>query len=199
MISTIWAPVIAALGASLLTGFFGFGLEWWRERKAAKAALAERRSHAYSKLLVESTATMHLVSSMHSIMQTRSGLREGVNVLTRQYKVLDPFEFARWFTTESQPLFEAWSEVWAVGSKEAIAEANDLVAKCGEVMGAGAQHGNAVPPWMRGIVGEKWSQAQLDEWETTMRALAVSRKRLGEIARKELGVEAVNLFNVSSG
>ncbi|MGO8949588.1 MAG: hypothetical protein ACLQUY_18440 [Ktedonobacterales bacterium] len=35
---------------------------------------------------------------------------------------------------------------------------------------------------------------QLDQWQAEERALAVSRKRFGEIARKELGVEAVNLF-----
>ena len=36
--STIWAPVIAALGASLLTGVFTLGVEWWRDWKAAKVA-----------------------------------------------------------------------------------------------------------------------------------------------------------------
>jgi hypothetical protein len=135
--SAIWAPVIAALGASLLTGFFTFGLEWWREWKAAKSALAERRSRAYSKLLVESTSILQLVSNMHIAMEARSGLREGINVMTGKLKPLDPLEFARWLGAESQPLFEAWSEVWAVGTKEAIAEANDLVAKCADVMGAG--------------------------------------------------------------
>jgi hypothetical protein len=93
-----------------------------------------------------------------------------------------------------QPLWEAWSEVWAVGSEEAIAEANDLINKCGEVIGAGAQRGQGRPMWLQALAGEKWTPEQLDQWQAEERALAVSRKRVGEIARKELGVEAVNLF-----
>ena len=85
-------------------------------------------------------------------------------------------------------------QVWAVGSEAAIAEANDLVAHCGEVMGAATQHGRALPAWLRTLVGEKWSREQLTQWQEEMRGLAASRKRFGEIARKELGVEAVNLF-----
>ena len=66
----------------------------------------------------------------------------------RKYKALDPLELARWQITEMQPLWEAWSEVWAVGSEEAIAEANDLINKCGEVIGAGAQRGQGRPMWL---------------------------------------------------
>ena len=39
---TIWAPVIAALGASLLTGFFGFGGIWWQQQRLNKAAETQR-------------------------------------------------------------------------------------------------------------------------------------------------------------
>ena len=127
-------------------------------------------------------------------MEYRSGLREGLNVLSGKYKALDPLELARWQITEMQPLWEAWSEVWAVGSEEAIAEANDLINKCGEAIGAGAQRGQGRPMWLQALAGEKWTPEQLDQWQAEERTLAVPRKRFGEIARKELGVEAVNLF-----
>src|SRR5262245_41706365 len=48
--------------------------------------------------------------------------------------------------------------------------------------------------WLQALAGEKWTPEQLDQWQAEERALAVSRKRVGEIARKELGVEVVNLF-----
>ena len=127
-------------------------------------------------------------------MQFRSGVRETLNMTIGRSKPLDPLELAQWQSKEMQPMFDAWSEVWAVGSKEAIAAANDLVAKCGDVMGAGTQHGNAVPSWLRAITGEKWSQQQLDQLQAEMRALAAARKQFGEIARRETGAEIVDLF-----
>src|SRR5690349_10811902 len=124
--SDIWAPVIAALGSALLTGFIAFGLEWWRSREAEKSALAERRSRAYSSLLAQSASVMELASHLHIIMEIRSGLRESINTTIGKSKPLDPLDLANWIRAETQPVYEAWSEVWAVGSKEAIAEANDL-------------------------------------------------------------------------
>jgi len=192
--SDIWVPVVAALGASLLTGLVAFGMEWWRSRKVGKSGLADRRSRAYSTLLTRSTTVMQLATNLHVAMELRSGLREGINVTAGIRKALDPLELADRLNTEMQPLYEAWSEVWVVGSKEAIAEVNDLIARCGAVMGAATQRGKARPLWLVAITGEKWTQAQLDEWQEEMRGLAEARRILGVIARKETGVEMVDLF-----
>jgi hypothetical protein len=192
--SDIWAPVVAALGSSLLTGLVAFGLEWWRSKKAAKSALSERRSRAYSMLLTRSTFLMQLASDLHLMMEIRSGLKEGLNVTMGTQKALDPLELADRLGAEVRPLYEAWSEVWVVGSKEAVAEANDLVARCGEAMGAATQRGNARPFWLRAILGEKWTQAQLVQWQKEQGGLAEARRRFGAIARKETGVEITDLF-----
>jgi hypothetical protein len=80
--SNIWAPVVAALGASLLTGGFGFGVVWWQAQQAKKSALSERRSRAYSMLLVQSASVMRMARGIHVTMEYRSGLREGLNVLS---------------------------------------------------------------------------------------------------------------------
>ena len=37
---TIWAPVVAAIGASLLTGLFTWGASWWVERRRDRLAKA---------------------------------------------------------------------------------------------------------------------------------------------------------------
>src|SRR5260370_14027187 len=159
--SNLWVPVIAALGSSFLTGLVAFGLEWWRSYRADKSARAERRSRAYSMLLTRSIVISQLASDLHFTMEVRSGLGAGVNLL----KPLDPLELADRLRAEAQPLYEAWSEVWVVGSKEAISEANDLVAHCGDVMGAATQQGEARSEFLRRIAGEKWTQEQLDNWQ----------------------------------
>jgi len=145
-------------------------------------------------LLTRSTIIAHLASDLHIAMQLKSGLTESLNVAMGITKKLDPLELADRLRAELQPLYEAWTEVWMVGSKEAIPEANDLVNHCGEVMGAATQKGEARPLFLKVIVGEKWTQKQLDQWQNELRGLAEARKRLGIIARKELGVEVADLF-----
>lgn len=186
--------LIAALGSSALTGAVAFGLEWWRSNRAGKAAQADRRSHAYSMLLTRSIIIAHLAADLHAVMEIRSGIKEGIDVTLRLQKALDPLEMQDRMRAEILPLYEAWSEVWVVGSKEAIPEANDLVARCGAVVGAATQRGKAHSMWLRGITGEKWTQQQLDQWQAEQRGLAEARKRLGDVARRETGVEVVDLF-----
>lgn len=192
--SNLWVPVIAALGSSFLTGLVAFGLEWWRSYRADKSARAERRARAYSMLLAQSGVIAYVASGLHLTMQVRSGLGEGLNVMLGKRNLLDPLELTDRLRAELQPLYEAWSEVWAVGSKEAISEANDLVARCGDVMGVATQQGEARPGLLRMIAGEKWTQEQLDQWQEELRGLAEARRRLGVIARREVGVEVADLF-----
>lgn len=192
--SDLWIPVIAALGSAFLTGSIAFGVEWWHSFRANKSALAERRSRAYSTLLNQSIMVANLASNLHITMELRSGLKEGLNVTIGKHKALDPLELTDQFSTKLQPLYEAWSEVWMVGSKEAIAEANDLVARCGALMDVATQHGEARSGILRAIIGEKWTQKQLDTWQEELHGFAEVRRKLGVIARKETGVEVVDLF-----
>jgi hypothetical protein len=84
-----------------------------------------------------------------------------------------------------------------IGSKEAIAAANDVVDQCGVVMGVATERGKAMPSVLRDIIGEKWTQEQLDQWEKELRILALARKRLGEVARRETGMKIAELFTPS--
>jgi len=186
--------LIAALGGSALTGAVAFGLEWWRSNRAGKAAQAERRSRAYSMLLTRSIIFANLAADLHAVMEIRSGIKEGIDVTLGLQKALDPLEMQFRLRAEILPLYEAWSEVWVVGSKEAIPEANDLVSRCGAVVGAATQRGKAQAKWLRGITGEKWTQQQLDQWQAELHGLAEARKQLGGVARRETGVEVVDLF-----
>jgi hypothetical protein len=195
--SDLWIPVIAALGGSALTGLLGFGLLWWQSHRAEQSALSERRARAYSILLARSGVIVHVAMGFHTTMQFRSGLAEGVNVMLGKQKPLDPLELTERIRADIEPLYEAWSEVWAVGSKEAIIEANILVDKCGDVMSAATRPGEAMPRFMQIIAGEKWTQTQLDQWAKEVSALAEARRRLAITARREAGVEVAELFTIS--
>jgi hypothetical protein len=190
----LWVPVIAALGSSALTGMVAFGFEWWRSSRAERSALSERRVRSYSMLLARSGIIAHVASELHIAMEARSGLREGLGVTLGIQKPLDPLELADRLRADLQPLYEVWSEVWVVGSKEAIPDANDLVAQCGTVMGAATQRGEARPGLLRMIAGEKWTQEQLDQWAKELRGLAEARRRFAVTARREAGVEVAELF-----
>ncbi len=192
--SDLWIPVIAALGSSALTGMVAFGLEWRHSFRAEKSAQSERRVRAYYMLLARSGVIVFTAGGLHTMMEARSGLREGLNVTLGIQKPLDMLELTDLLRTDLQPLYEAWSEVWAIGSKEAIAEANDLVARCGSVMGAATRRGETRPALLRFLTGEKWTQEQLNQWNEELKGLAVARKRLAAIARQEAGVEIADLF-----
>lgn len=195
--SDLWLPVIAALGSAALTGIVAFRIEWWRSFRAEKAALAERRARAYSTLLAQAGVVAFIAHGLHIMMETRSGLREDLNVTLGRQKPIDSLELIDQLRANLQPLYEAWSEVWVVGSKEAIAVTNDVVDQCGAVMGVATQRGKAMPSVLRNIVGKKWTQEQLKQWEKELRILALARKRLGEIARRGTGMQIAELFTRS--
>ncbi len=196
-IPVIGIPVIAALGSSALTGLVAFGLEWWRSYRAGKLEQSERKARAYSTLLARSGVIVYVIYGLHALMEVRSGLGEGLSVTLRIQKPTDPMKLINRLRADLEPLYEAWSEVWIVGSKQAIREANDLVAQCGVVMGAATQRGEARPELLRMIAGEKWTKAQLDQWEKELRVLAEARRRLAVTARREAGVEVADLFTAS--
>ena len=192
--SDLWVPVIAALGSSALTIVAAFGLEWWRSSRAKKLALSERRARAYSMLLTRSGVIVYVAWGLHTTTEVRSGLGEGLNVTLGIRKPLDPLELTDRLRVDLEPLYDAWSEVWVAGSKEAISEANDLVVQCGVVMGAATQRGEARPGLLRLLAGEKWTQEQFDQWGKELRDLAEARRRLAVTARRESGVEVAELF-----
>jgi hypothetical protein len=193
-IPTIWAPVIAALGSASLTGAVAFGLEWGRSRRASKAALAERRARAYSSLISVAGVIAHTAAGLHAAMAVRSGIGESVDVLMGKRRLLEPLELINFLRADTEPLYRAWADVWTIGSPLAIGPANDVVDKCASVMGAATTRGVGATRLVRTLVGEKWTRAQLDEWQMEVRALADARRRLAEVARAELGIEVAELF-----
>jgi hypothetical protein len=185
---------VAALGASALTGAVAFGLEWRQSRQRERATTAARRQAAYGKLLSVSGLIGHTAGTLHLTVELRSGLKEGLDVALRHRKPVDPIELMELMRRDLEPLYEAWSEVWLVGTPEAIQIANAVVERSGRVVAAGTSQNEARNRLLRYLVGERWSQDEIDAFQAEIEGLASARKRLAEVARGEIGVDATELF-----
>jgi hypothetical protein len=170
--------VIAALGSSALTGLVALGLEWWRSFLARKAARAERRSRAYSLLLTRSMVVAHQARDLHRLIEVRSALPGSISTTSLAEQLIPPLEAQmNQLRIEVVPLYEAWFEVWVVGSQAAIREADELFTRCVALMESADQR----------------TPQQMEHWQEAARGVAQARWRLAKIARKEIGVEVADL------
>lgn len=191
----IWAPVLAAIGASLLTGSLAVGLDLLRRRADRDDARHGHRREAYLDFLSRSADVIFVAGSIRLTMQLRSGLSEGINVTTRQLKALDPWEFMRELRDEvTGPLNHAWSQVWLFGTGQSIQAANKVMAMTGEVLGTASRTGTARSGFARWLHGVKWTADEETAFNASLRDFAVARKQFADIARHELGSEVVDLF-----
>jgi hypothetical protein len=191
-----WVPVIAALGASALTGLIAFGLDALRAHRDNTERLTERRARAYSQMLSHAAAFALAVGAMHLTAQLRSGFTEGLDVTLHHRKPVDPLELHDWLMRELGPMLEALSEIWVVGTQESVEAGNDLMKKCNDVLGLGTNRGKVPSRFVRIFVGEKWSTEQRKVFDEAAKVMADARKRLAEVARRELGVGFAALFTV---
>jgi hypothetical protein len=63
-------------------------------RRAGGAAFAERRQAAYQRLFTASALLGHTADAMRVTVEARSGLKEGLSVMTGQRRPVDPFELS---------------------------------------------------------------------------------------------------------
>ncbi len=198
--STIWAPVAAALGASLLTGLLLFGVEKWRAHLGENSAKQERRARAYASLL--SASAVILISTAGGLRlarKTRTGVAEGVAVTTRMRKLMDPLEFTDWIRRDTMPLFEAWAEIWVIGTPNAVDAANDIVSRCASIIGLASEQGSGRVGVARWLLGEEPAADQVERFNAEVKLLALARKSLGDIARREAGAAGAHLLPEEDG
>jgi hypothetical protein len=120
-------------------------------------------------------------------MHLRSGLKEGLDVTFHHRKPVDPMELYDWMDKDLGPLHEAWSEVWGVGSQEAIVAADRLVSACGEFTSSAASL-NPEGGWLAKLIkGEVWSEEQKKAYDAALKELARARVDFAKVMRVELG------------
>lgn len=133
---SLWVPVVAALGAALLTTLGALLLEAQRQRAAARAASVQRRRTAYIGLIQAAHGTLTLGQVLRSVLKVQSGLDDSISVLIRLRKAVNPFDLAWRLADELTPLLNAQAGVLACGSPRAVSAAKDVVTSASQYLQA---------------------------------------------------------------
>jgi hypothetical protein len=188
--------VIAALGASALTGLASLGVvafqEWRRDKAANQAALRA----AIAELLARSLAFTLRAQTLASTGRNRSGPTEVLDVLMYHRKPIDFPEMHDWMAQDWTPLNVALSAIWIRWDQEGVRLANDLVGKCADLFEVSLADQPARKGWERlrwWSAGRRWTPEWLADYQHAVRELDESRKRLADYARGKLGQESVDL------
>lgn len=182
-----WIPVIAALGASVLTTVALVSVEFLRQHDARAGGAQEKKREAYSRFLAESASFITLASEVHTLRKLGTGVRASV-------RIGDGLAFIQRFNRDIEPLLHAWSSVWLSGSAEAITATNRLIDATTPAMSMASAKGAALPALVANFLGERWTDQQERDFHEALRQVALRRKDFGEIARKEMGEPAGDLF-----
>jgi hypothetical protein len=189
--------LIAALGASALTGLASLGVVWFQEWRRGKASERDALRASVQELLSRSMAVAMRASTVGETMRIRSGLKEGFDIAMRHRKLLDGLELHDWMAQDLAPLNAALSDIWTRDNQEGVRLANEVVNKCMDLLGASTarqQVNGSLERMRRWAMGEKWTPEMLAEYNRAIRELAEARKRYAEHARARLGHAAVELF-----
>lgn len=184
---SVWVPVVAALGASLLTFLGSWVLEGQRRRGESGQSRLDSRRDAYVQLLTAANGVLLLGQGVRSILMADSGLGASLAELARLRRATDVRELVFSITAEVRPLLDARARVLTCGtvaaaeaaSKVAVA-ATDYLAVAGEMSTAQrALHG--VLPWRPNAKQEQALQLRLDAvGEAVAAFVAVVRRETGE-------------------
>jgi hypothetical protein len=186
-VNSAWIPVIAALGASLLTTVAVVGVELLRQHDASHSAAQGKRREAYSQFLAASGTFINLATEVHTIRRLATGLLAAA-------RIKDGVEFVKQFDRELEPLMHAWSSVWLSGSGAAIRAANRLMDATTSAMSMASAQGTAVPSLVARFVGERWTEEQERDFHEALRKLGLLRGEFADVVRRELREPSVDLF-----
>jgi hypothetical protein len=194
-LNAVWAPVVAALGASLLTMLGTWGLYQLQRRHTSRAAERQGQFAAYLEVLSRSFTFALRASALGDAMRLRSGLGEGLSIALWHSRPLDPLDLHDWMDKDYRPLTDAWTQVWAVGTQQAIDAADGVMMACRELMTTATDR--PVRGWIlrayKGLVGEVWTKEQLAKYDSALTKLAEERVAFLKVLRREMGNDVVEL------
>lgn len=198
MRGAVWAPVIAAVGASGLTVLGSFWINHWQTGRREASQLASARRAAYARLLAVTGLMVHSGWMLRVTMEMRSGLAEGVDVALHLRKPIEGSDVDNWLRRDLEPLYAAWSEVWTIGSAQGVAVANDIVDCVGALIGGATNRGESRSGLAARLLGEKWTDEQVRQWLEVADVLGEKRRYLAALARDEVGLEVADFVAEAS-
>jgi hypothetical protein len=188
---------VAALGSAALTGLASLGVVGFQEWRRNKTSGRLAREAAIITILARSLDVAQRARVLGDTMKLRSGLGEGIAVTGLFRRPFDPMAMFDWLAQDSRPLNEALVAIWTSADKETVRLANKVVFHCADLLSASTARqptATAGEQSRRFVIGERWTDEMLADYETAIQTLARARKHLAEHTRKALGRDAVDLF-----
>jgi hypothetical protein len=133
---SLWVPVVAALGAALLSTVGSFGVVWTQRRHDAKTGATAAKFTAYNDMQTRALSFAFRAQALGGAGRFRSGISEGLDVALRMRKPADILELYDWLDAEGGPMREVYSRICAVGSQAAVNAATRLLGDANAVLGA---------------------------------------------------------------
>jgi len=192
-VTEIWAPVVAALGASALTAVASLGVVALQRRWSNRDAALQEQASAYDNFLAQSMAFALRVRWAGEAARLRSGLQEGISVAFFGRPIIEPMTFFDWVASEFKPFLQSWTRVMSVGSQAAINAANDVLNECNAYVEAVMAIDLRKRRVARFFMGERWTPQQLDKAEAALGRLFDAREDFTAIVRQETGRSAAVL------
>jgi hypothetical protein len=169
--------------------------EFIREHIRRKAQRTRAKNDAYCQLLVTSGLMMQSAGTLRTLLQTRSGLAEAVDLLLHIRQPVDLFQLDKLMRDDLTPLFQAWSLVWIAGSREAIEISNELVVKASELLQLATTPGTQRKRIQTLLLGPRCQSSELKAMNEKVKELSAIRRRLALLARKEGGAEFAEVYS----
>lgn len=192
---TIWAPVAAALGASLLTGGLGIGGIWLQQHRRDRSVAMQEKATAYHQFISRSLSFSIRAHAFRNVLQARSSLQEGADVdaALRLRAPIDIMELHDWLAKDFEPINDAWSKIQIVGTPEAIDASTQLLDASADLVDIAITPGAAQGEAASTINGTAWTQGQQDKLQDASSRVIKEREAFIRLVREELGKEAVTL------
>jgi hypothetical protein len=153
----------------------------------------QERAAAYHELTSRSLSFAARANALRNAMQSRSGLKEGVDVTFRFRRPADALELHDWLAKDFEPINNAWSRIQLLGTAAAIDAATQLLDTCADVLGIATSPGRAHGKITSTVIGLAWTESQQEELKAANKRVVEEREAFIKVARKELGAEEVIL------
>jgi len=191
-VSSSWAPVVAALGAAFLTGFFTWGAAAWAQRRADKRESLRHRREGYQPLLNASNLLISLGFGSRVLLQARTGVAEGIGLLLRIRRPVDSQELQQQYAAALTAILDAQDALSTVGSQAAVETGEQVAMAAANYLSACADMTSNQKRWLA-LQGWKPTKRQEQELEKRLRELSQARAAFVHRIREDLGEQPIVL------
>lgn len=196
--SNLWSGFAGVVIGAVVAGVTSWLTTWFSAKKSADTARTARRNQAYTSFLANCGLVTFTADSLRLVASSRSGVKEGVAAIGGRAP-LDGMDVINLLRRDLDPLYHAWSQVWTVGTQDAIRLVNEIVGRAADLLKAGSEPGQARGSLATTILGPVWTADQLSSLQADIRQLAELRRDFADLVRRETGEPIAALFSEGAG